>query len=96
MGDVTKVSGFYQDITGIWSAFSLPPETQWLMNVDASPDLLQSATLQSCTYLNLTRFLLAGTDGKPIRVLTADSSLIVLMNTFVFTVMLPLTMTKGQ
>lgn len=59
------------------------------MNVDASPDLFQSATLQSCTYLNLTRFLLAGTDGKPIRVQTADSSLIVLMNAFVFTVMPP-------
>lgn len=60
------------------------------MNVDASPALsLQSATLQSCTYLNLTRFLLAGTDGKSIRVQTADSSLIVLMNGFVFTVMPP-------
>lgn len=79
---VTKASGLYQDIIGIWSAFSLPPET--------SPDPFQSATLQSCTYSHLTRFLLAGTDGKPIRVQTTDSSLIVLMNAFVFTAKPPL------
>lgn len=66
-----KVSGSYQDIAGIWSALSLPPETLRLRQV-LTLQILQPATLQSCPYLHLTRFLLAGTDGKPIRVQTTD------------------------
>lgn len=42
---VTKVSGSYQDITGIWSALFLPPETMWLQQV-MTLQILQPATLQ--------------------------------------------------
>lgn len=73
----------YQDVTGVWSALSPPSGTPRPRQVLTFTESSSLPPRSPGPYLNLIRSLLAGTDGKPIRVQTADRAQILLVSAFV-------------
>lgn len=86
----------YQDVTGVWSALSPPSGTLRPRQVLTFTESSSLPPRSPGPYLNLIRSRLAGTDGKPIRVQTADRAQILLVSAFVLQYPPPpLTIRKG-